>query len=113
VVERGTGRGAALRTARAYGKTGTTSGNADAWFIGWSEARVLAVWMGRRRGETDGPALAGSGPPADLFRRIQAGAIELDAQRRPAERRPDRPVVAESRPPTRAARPRGQTPGST
>ena len=40
VVRNGTGSGARLRRWQAYGKTGTTTGNADAWFIGWSEGRV-------------------------------------------------------------------------
>ncbi|HEU4520173.1 MAG TPA: glycosyl transferase, partial [Microvirga sp.] len=86
----------ALRRGRAYGKTGTTTGNADAWFSGWSEGRVLGIWMGRRRGEGAGVALAGSGAPADLFRRIQTGASELDETRR-LRPKPDHPVVAENR----------------
>ena len=49
VVRSGTGQRARLPRWQAYGKTGTTTGNADAWFIGWSEGRVLGVWMGRRR----------------------------------------------------------------
>jgi membrane peptidoglycan carboxypeptidase len=44
-----TGTGARLRRWNAYGKTGTTTANADAWFIGWSEGRVLGTWMGKRR----------------------------------------------------------------
>ena len=83
VVQNGTGRGAALRRGRAYGKTGTTTGNADAWFIGWSEGRVLGIWMGRRRDAEGGIPLAGSGPPARLFRRIQDAALEEDERRRP------------------------------
>ena len=114
-VLRGTGRAAALRRGRAYGKTGTTSGNADAWFIGWSEGRVLGIWMGRRRGEGGGVALAGSGAPADLFRRIQTGASEMDEARRPRAK-PANPVVAENRATARMiplppARPR--TPGES
>jgi penicillin-binding protein 1A len=69
VVRAGTGRGAALRPWKAFGKTGTTTDNADAWFIGWSEGRVMGVWMGRRR-TAEGVALAGKDAPADLFRRV-------------------------------------------
>jgi penicillin-binding protein 1A len=73
VVQNGTGRAARLKSWPAYGKTGTSTGNADAWFIGWSEQRVLGVWMGRRRGET-GPALAGAGAPAAYFGRVATAA---------------------------------------
>ena len=69
VVQNGTGRAARLRDWATYGKTGTSTGNTDAWFIGWSEQRVLGVWMGRRHGET-GPALAGAGAPAAYFGRV-------------------------------------------
>ena len=69
VVRNGTGRAARLEHWAAYGKTGTSTGNADAWFIGWSEQRVLGIWMGRRRGET-GTAIAGAGAPAAYFGRV-------------------------------------------
>lgn len=76
VVRSGTGAGARLRRWPAYGKTGTTSGNADAWFVGWSEGRVLGTWMGRRRDAT-GEAVAGKGAPAEFFRRVSNSANEM------------------------------------
>jgi penicillin-binding protein 1A len=76
VVRSGTGSGARLRRWQAYGKTGTSTGNADAWFIGWSEGRVLGIWMGKRR-DAAGEALAGRGAPADLFRRVSNTANEM------------------------------------
>jgi penicillin-binding protein 1A len=79
VVRTGTGQAARLKHWPAFGKTGTSTGNADAWFIGWSEQRVLGVWMGRRRGET-GPALAGAGAPAAYFGRV-ANAVNEWAER--------------------------------
>ena len=57
----GDGRGAASGL-KTYGKTGTTSGNADAWFIGWSEGRVLGVWMGKRRDEPGEASRAAARP---------------------------------------------------
>jgi membrane carboxypeptidase/penicillin-binding protein len=48
VVERGTGRGArdlGVRGAIA-GKTGTTDGYRDAWFVGFSASLVAGVWVG-------------------------------------------------------------------
>jgi penicillin-binding protein 1A len=76
VVKNGTGSGARLRRWDAYGKTGTTTGNVDAWFIGWSEGRVLGIWMGKRR-DVAGEAVAGKGAPADLFRRVSNTANEM------------------------------------
>jgi penicillin-binding protein 1A len=75
VVQNGTGRAARLKRWTAYGKTGTSTGNADAWFIGWSEQRVFGVWMGRRRGET-GQAIAGAGAPAAYFGRVATAVNE-------------------------------------
>jgi penicillin-binding protein 1A len=76
VVRTGTGTGARLQRWKAYGKTGTTTGNADAWFIGWSEGRVLGTWMGKRR-DAAGEAIAGKGAPAEFFRRVSNGANEM------------------------------------
>jgi penicillin-binding protein 1A len=75
VVRSGTGRAAMLKRWPAYGKTGTSSENADAWFVGWTAERVFGVWMGRRRGE-QGPALAGAGAPATYFSRVMTAAHE-------------------------------------
>ena len=68
----------------AYGKTGTSTGNADAWFIGWSEQRVFGIWMGRRRGE-NGPALAGAGAPAAYFGRVATAVNEWSARQQRLE----------------------------
>jgi penicillin-binding protein 1A len=81
VVRSGTGRGAALRRWKAYGKTGTTSGNADAWFIGWSEGHVFGIWMGKPRGDGESGTVAGRGAPADLFRRVMNSINEFDERR--------------------------------
>jgi penicillin-binding protein 1A len=87
VVQNGTGRAARLKQWAAYGKTGTSTGNADAWFIGWSEQRVFGVWMGRRRGAT-GPALAGAGAPAAYFGRVATAVNEwAERQQRLEEQR--------------------------
>ncbi len=87
VVQNGTGRAARLKRWAAYGKTGTSTGNADAWFIGWSEQRVFGVWMGRRRGET-GQAVAGAGAPAAYFGRVATAVNEwAERQQRLEEQR--------------------------
>jgi penicillin-binding protein 1A len=105
VVRSGTGRGAALRRWNAYGKTGTTTGNADAWFIGWSEGRVLGIWMGKPRGESEGGTIAGPGAPTDLFRRVMNSINEFDERRkRPAE---DGPKIAKAPDRTGTTGPKG------
>lgn len=45
VVERGTGRAAALG-GFAAGKTGTSQNYRDAWFIGFDDSLVVGVWVG-------------------------------------------------------------------
>jgi penicillin-binding protein 1A len=85
VVRSGTGQGAALGRWKAYGKTGTTTGHADAWFVGWSEGRVLGVWMGKRR-DASGEGLAGKGAPAEYFQRVSTSANEMMDYRAAQER---------------------------
>ena len=46
VVNEGTGRRAILDFTHAVGKTGTSSGWRDAWFLGFTGALVAGVWVG-------------------------------------------------------------------
>lgn len=71
VVEGGTGRAAAMAGRSVAGKTGTTSDSRDAWFVGWTDGLVLAVWIGAddNRALT---GLSGGGLPAKLFQEIMA-----------------------------------------
>jgi penicillin-binding protein 1A len=46
VVQNGTGRRAQLDGVPTAGKTGTTNGYRDAWFVGYTGNFVGAVWMG-------------------------------------------------------------------
>ncbi|WP_018260021.1 transglycosylase domain-containing protein [Methylobacterium sp. WSM2598] len=89
VVRSGTGRNAGLGSREAYGKTGTSTGNADAWFVGWSEGRVLGVWMGRRR-DAAGEVLAGKDAPAAYFRRVETSVSEIVEARAGRARGPAR-----------------------
>jgi len=65
-LRRGTGRQAALRRFVA-GKTGTSSDNRDAWFIGFSDQLVVGVWVGNDDGRPMA-GVAGGGLPALIFK---------------------------------------------
>lgn len=49
VITSGTGQGAALVDRPAAGKTGTSSGYRDAWFVGYTADYVAGVWVGNDR----------------------------------------------------------------
>ena len=72
VVQRGTGR-AADPGAWAAGKTGTTTANRDAWFIGFTEQYVAGVWLGNSDSR---PMLgvSGGGLPAQIWRAVMTDA---------------------------------------
>ncbi len=65
-LRRGTGQRAALRRFVA-GKTGTSSENRDALFIGFTDQLVVGVWVGNDDGRPM-PGVTGGGLPALIFR---------------------------------------------
>jgi penicillin-binding protein 1A len=67
VMRTGTGRRAALADRDAAGKTGTTQGARDAWFIGYTADYVIGVWMGK---DDNAPLIGvtGGGLPAAIWR---------------------------------------------
>lgn len=66
VVEGGSGRRAGIEGWEIAGKTGTTQGARDAWFIGFSGDYVAGVWMGYDN-NTPLTGVTGSGLPADIW----------------------------------------------
>lgn len=46
VIEKGTGKSARLLNHAAAGKTGTTNGNKDMWFVGYTAYYTTGVWVG-------------------------------------------------------------------
>jgi penicillin-binding protein 1A len=75
VVREGTGR-AADPGFWAAGKTGTTSGNRDAWFVGFAERLVAGVWLGNAASSTPMNGVSGGGLPASIWRAIMVDAAK-------------------------------------
>jgi penicillin-binding protein 1A len=81
VVAGGTGTRAQL-PVDAAGKTGTTQGHGDAWFVGYTPGLSTAVWMGYPDGQdhemahVHGIAVTGGSLPAEAWRRFMAVATK-------------------------------------
>ncbi|MGH2808296.1 MAG: transglycosylase domain-containing protein [Actinomycetota bacterium] len=79
VIERGTGRAAAIGRPAA-GKTGTTDDYADAWFVGYTPDLVAAVWVGYPKGRipmtnVHGITVFGGTYPAAIWREFMLAAL--------------------------------------
>ena len=68
VLKTGTGRSAALGK-EAFGKTGTSQDHRDAWFVGFDDNLICAVWIGN---DDNSPmkGVYGSGLPAKIWKKI-------------------------------------------
>ncbi len=71
-VNRGTGTPvrAAGFTGPAAGKTGTTNGATDVWFIGYTPELVGGIWIGLDRPATIVPGASGGTPAAPIWGRM-------------------------------------------
>jgi len=75
VVERGTGRGAAL-DGFAAGKTGTSQDYRDAWFLGFNDRLIVGVWVGNDDNSSMRRVTGGS-LPAEIWKRFMTAATPL------------------------------------
>lgn len=69
VVERGTGRAARLPDRTVLGKSGTSQGFRDAWFVAMAGGHVVAVWVGNDDGRPM-QGVTGGGLPARIAREV-------------------------------------------
>lgn len=80
VVQRGTGRAAAVPAWTVAGKTGTTDENRNAWFVGYTPVLTTAVWMGSPGGDVPmrnvgGITVFGGTYPARIWQEYMAAAL--------------------------------------
>jgi penicillin-binding protein 1A len=68
-LARGTGRSAALPGQPAGGKTGTSQGSRDAWFVGYTPYYVAGIWIGNDDGAKMDHVTGGT-IPARLWRDV-------------------------------------------
>ena len=75
VVENGTGQRARIDGWQIAGKTGTTQGARDAWFIGFTGDYVTGVWMGY---DDNRPltGVTGGGLPATIWRETMVRVLD-------------------------------------
>ncbi|MGI9022812.1 MAG: transglycosylase domain-containing protein [Acidimicrobiales bacterium] len=80
VVQRGTGRAAAIPGWTAAGKTGSSDENKNAWFVGYTPTLSTAVWMGSPAADVPmrnvgGITVFGGTFPARIWQQFMAAAL--------------------------------------
>jgi penicillin-binding protein 1A len=89
VVSVGTGVRAQVPGTVIAGKTGTTEGYGDAWFVGWSPQYTVAVWVGypnefkSMETEFNGQPVAGGTYPASIFSTFMESALTIHPPKKP------------------------------
>jgi penicillin-binding protein 1A len=87
VIQSGTGKKASLGRP-AYGKTGTSQGFRDAWFIGYTPKVVAGVWIGNDN-EAPMKNVTGGGLPAVIWKKIMMDALQMRTIK-------NKPIIARS-----------------
>lgn len=86
VVTKGTGKKARVSGVEIAGKTGTTSDNTDAWFVGYSPNYTASIWIGN-----DSPAIKlpnGSALAAEFFSKVMTRVhknVDVDSFKEPED----------------------------
>jgi len=84
VVKSGTATRAFVPGVTIAGKTGTTEGYGDAWFVGWTKEYTVAVWVGYpdrfqpMETEFQGDPVAGGTYPAGIFKTFVEALVGLE-----------------------------------
>ncbi|MCP4295063.1 MAG: PBP1A family penicillin-binding protein [Proteobacteria bacterium] len=78
VIERGTGKAAKIKTP-AGGKTGTSDGFRDAWFIGYTKELVTGFWIGNDDNSPMDREVGGS-TPARLWKSFMQSIPSTDSE---------------------------------
>ncbi|MGH2949481.1 MAG: transglycosylase domain-containing protein, partial [Solirubrobacteraceae bacterium] len=84
VVEYGTATRAQVGDEVIAGKTGTTEGYGDAWFVGWNEDYTVAVWVGypnefkSMETEFQGDPVAGGTYPSGIFKTFLESVVAME-----------------------------------
>ena len=85
VINNGTGRKAKLPVFAA-GKTGTSQDYRDAWFIGWTDKYIAAVWLGN---DDNSPMknVGGASIPAQIWKKIMLTTLDLPEENQPQKKK--------------------------
>lgn len=74
-INQGTGQAARLPIFAA-GKTGTTQNYRDAWFVGWTDKYIAAVWVGNDEYNKPMKKVGGGNLPAEIWHDIMMTTIK-------------------------------------
>ncbi|CAM8631070.1 MrcB Membrane carboxypeptidase (penicillin-binding protein) [Acidimicrobiia bacterium] len=117
-VQSGTGTNARLGAQPAAGKTGTTEGNSNTWFVGYTPYLTTAVWMGipsegtKSMGNLAGQEQFGGLWPATIWRNFNKAW--LDSRQKPVAKFPTcAPALRPGQPAAGASDPYGILNGGT
>jgi penicillin-binding protein 1A len=119
VVKLGTGTRAQVGDEVIAGKTGTTEGYGDAWFVGWNEKYTIAVWVGypdefkSMKTEFQGQPVAGGTYPAGIFKTFMESLLRLDPSEEEDEDEEPTAPVAPTAPAPGTEEPSTTTPAPT
>ncbi|MGN1315630.1 MAG: penicillin-binding transpeptidase domain-containing protein [Acutalibacteraceae bacterium] len=78
VVEIGTGKGARVNGVEVAGKTGTSTGNADNWFVGYTNEYSCAVWHNNGNNQQDFQGNKSAEIFADVIKEISTEKTNFD-----------------------------------